>query len=246
MDETRSILFHLDKDVLPVEELKNCISDFCDLLKDASDDCYSDIKWLASIKNGSVAVKAYPISSTETDEEIDECLSVIHKDLKLIQGGKKPSVLSIKTLEKYIGLVKTLSKNGKIEGDPTIHVVSPSIPSGEPVRISINDFPVAEKPIIAFGSAMGMVKSISAMREKFLVLYEESTGKRIKVTYKPEMLDIVRNSFENKVTVVGEIVYTAEGIKKEMRAEQIHLINNEKTERVLFSNLFGILAGENQ
>ena len=31
MDESRSVIFHVDKDVLPADELKSCIVDFYDL-----------------------------------------------------------------------------------------------------------------------------------------------------------------------------------------------------------------------
>ena len=90
MNKDRRILFHLEKDILPVEELQTCISEFFAMIQSASEDCLSDVKWFAEIQRGSVALATYPSSDTETDEEIDQCLGTIRRDFKLIQGGKKP------------------------------------------------------------------------------------------------------------------------------------------------------------
>ena len=39
MDMSRSVKFHINEDVLPADELKGCVSEFLDLLKDAANDC---------------------------------------------------------------------------------------------------------------------------------------------------------------------------------------------------------------
>ena len=70
-----------------------------DRLKDAANDCMSDIQWFASVKNGSIALAAYPSSSTETSAEIDECLAAIHSDFVCMRGGKAPTLFSDKTLD---------------------------------------------------------------------------------------------------------------------------------------------------
>lgn len=247
MNEDRYIFFHVDEDILPADELKSCIVDFLDMLRDAAVDCLSDIEWMASIEKGSVALRAYPTSKTETNDEIDSCLSIIRNDLALLQNGSRPSTFSQKTLNRYNGLAKNLVKDNKTKDNPTIRVVYPSAATTSPVTIRHHDIQTNEEDDtnIAFGSAFGIVKSVSAVREKYLTLFEESTGRKIKVTYKPEMLDIVRDSFENKVTVVGKVYYSADGLKRKIDATNIQLAVKDSGSRVLFSDLFGILAGAN-
>lgn len=242
MDESRSIKFHINEDVLPADELKGCVTEFFDLLKDAANDCMSDIQWLASVKNGSIALAAYPNSSTETPSEIDECLSAIHNDFVCIRGGKPPALFSEKTLDRYKRLTKLLTVNGKLKGEPTIQVVSPEITDKAPVSISPM-IPEKTEPIKAFGTAYGTVKSLSAVGTQYLALYDEVTKRRVKVFYNNDMLDVVRESYMNRVRVTGEILYSEDGAKREIRAFEIE-IEDENEAPVRFLDLFGLLGGD--
>ncbi|BAK43389.1 hypothetical protein [Eggerthella sp. YY7918] len=242
MDESRSIKFHISEDVLPADELKGCVAEFLDLLKDATNDCMSDIQWFASVKNGSIALAAYPDSSTETNTEIDECLSAIHNDFVCIRGGKPPALFSDKTLDRYQRLVKILTINGKLKGEPTIQVVSPKIKNQAPVSMGPMIVKKTE-PIKAFGTAYGIVKSLSAVGTQYLALYDEVTKQRIKVFYDDNMIDEVRKSYKNRVRVTGEILYSEDGIKKEIKAFEIKL-EDEDDIPVRFLDLFGILGGD--
>ena len=244
MDESRSVIFHVDKDVLPADELKSCIVDFYDLLKEAASDCMSDIKWLASIEKGSVALAAYPVSETETEEEIDSWLASMRNDFELIRGGKEPSSFTNQTVERYQRLARTFSKKGKMTGDPTIKILSPAFPASAPIPIRESKISFSKQTQTSFGSATGVVKSISAVKEKYLALYEEATGRRIKVIYDSDMIECVRESFENQVTVIGEVVYSPEGFKREIKATRIELSEENQKKNVRFTDLFGVLAGE--
>ncbi len=244
MDMSRSVKFHINEDVLPADELKGCVSEFLDLLKDAANDCMSDIQWFASVKNGSIALAAYPSSSTETSAEIDECLAAIHSDFVCMRGGKAPTLFSDKTLDRYQKLTKLLTVDGKLKGEPTIQVVSPEITDNTPVSIS-PVIPEKTEPIKAFGTAYGIVKSLSAVGTQYLALYDEVTKRRIKVFYNDNMLDQVRKSYKNRVRVTGEILYSEDGVKREIRAYEIEIEDEAEAEApVRFLDLFGILGGD--
>lgn len=244
MDKKRSIEFHVEKDILPADALKTCVAEFLDLLKDASNDCMSDIQWLASIKNGSIALAAYPDSSSETDTDIDECLSAIHKDFICIRGGKEPGLFSEKTLERYQRLTKIFTIDGQLKGNPTIQVISPEISDKTPISMS-PIVPEKKEPTKAIGTAYGIVKSLNAVGTQYLALYDEITKRRIKVFYDESMLDIVRDSYKNRVRVTGEILYSEDGVKKEIRAFEIAIEDTDETP-VRFIDLFGILGGDAQ
>lgn len=241
--DNRVVRFHLDVDVLPADDLKGCVVDFIDLLKDATVDCLSDIQWLASIEKGSVALAAYPTSKTETEEEIDDCLTMLRDNFVMIKNNRKPSDFSEKTLRRYRQLMKNFSCDGEVKGCPTIQVQSPLLASSEPVLLKpFEVMPEKSKEMPSWGSVSGRVKSVSAVKEKYLVLYEEGSGNRVKVMYSSDMIDGVRQSFDNWVVVVGDIYYSDAGIKKKVVAESIELKTGAQ-ETVLFSDLFGILAG---
>ena len=237
MDTQRSILFHLDEDIIPADDMKKCVTAFYDLVKSASEDLLmGEIKWYAEIKKGSVAMAAYPECGSE---EADEAISSIRSSLKVIEGGRLPSGFSRATAGKYKNLVDIFADGRR--KPPTITATSPTMPSEPPVRLVSLAAKDEEPCITAFGTAHGRVKSLSATGTPYIALYDDAVGKRVKVLYDTRLLDVVRKSYMNDVTVVGEITYNADGTKKTINASEIFLDDaKEKKERL--SDLFGILG----
>lgn len=199
MNKERRILFHLEKDILLVGELQACITEFFAMIQSASDDCLSDIKWFAEIQRGSVALATYPSSDTETDEEIDQCLGTIYRDFKLTQGGKSPSTFTKKTMRHYEALTRLFRSEKGLSGNPTIDVSYPSDSESEP--ISMVDYSVPTRPKTigrSFGTAYGEVKTLYASGRPFFALYDEVSGKRIKVYYDDALLETVRSCYPSR------------------------------------------------
>lgn len=240
MNKDRRILFHLEKDILPVEELQTCISEFFAMIQSASEDCLSDVKWFAEIQQGSVALATYPSSDTETDEEIDQCLGTIRRDFKLIQGGKHPSTFTKKTMQHYEAMTRLFKSEEGLSGNPTIDVSYPSSNEREP--IAMVDYSVPTKPKIidrSFGTAYGEVKTLYASGRPFFALYDEASGKRIKVFYEDDLLDTVRSCYRsNYVRVTGDISFNEDGTKRDIVARDIQVI--ERPGAVSLADLFGI------
>ena len=83
------------------------------------------------------------------------------------------------------------------------------------------------------------------MGTQYLALYDEVTKRRIKVFYNDNMLDQVRKSYKNRVRVTGEILYSEDGVKREIRAYEIEIEDEAEAEApVRFLDLFGILGGD--
>ena len=240
MNKDRKILFHLEKDILPVEELQTCISEFFAMVQSASEDCLSDVKWFAEIQQGSVALATYPSSETETDEEIDQCLGTIRRDFKLIQGGKNPTTFTRKTMQHYEAMTRLFKTEGGLSGNPTIDVSYPSSGVREP--IAMVDYSVPAKPVAtdrSFGTAYGEVKTLYASGRPFFALYDEASGKRIKVYYGDDLLDTVRACYRSDyVRVTGDIAFNGDGTKRDMVAKDIQVV--ERPEAVSLADLFGI------
>lgn len=242
MDKERRILFHLEKDVLPIDEMKACVAEFFGFVQSASDDCLSDLKWYAEIQHGSVALATYPYSDTESPEEINRCLGIVRKDLRLIQGGKQPETFGPKTMSHYSNMTKLFAVDGGLSGNPTIVVDTPDEDDRTPIEMV--DYAAPTVPLVithSFGTAYGEVKSLSATGRPYFALYDESTGKRMKVFYDDEFLDIVRACYRSYVRVTGDIIFNENGTKREMFARDIQVVDRSK--RVPFSSLFGILGG---
>lgn len=242
LDKGRRILFHLEKDILPIGEMQSCISEFFEFVQTASADCLSDLKWYAEIEHGSVALATYPSSDTESDEEIDQCLDAIRNDLKLIKGGKQPEMFGQKTMQHYSNMTKPFLVDGHLSGNPTIVINSPDSKDQAPIAMVGYQTPsVPYRLTHSFGTAYGEVKSLFATSGKpFFALYDETTGKRIRVYYDDELLDDVRACYRNFVRVTGDITFNEDGTKKSMLAHDIQIVHRD--ERVAFSDLFGILG----
>lgn len=240
MNKDRRVIFHLEKDILPVEELQTCISEFFAMIQSASEDCLSDVKWFAEIQRGSVALATYPSSDTETDEEIDQCLGTIRGDLKLIWGGKNPSTLTRKTMQHYEAMTHLFKSDNGLSGNPTIDVSYPSSSEREPIAMVDYSVPIRPKTIgHSFGTAYGEVKTLYASGRPFFALYDEASGKRIKVYYADELLDTVRSCYRSDyVRVTGDISFNEDGTKRDIVAKDIQVI--ERPETVSLADLFGI------
>ncbi|OUN42854.1 hypothetical protein B5G21_06555 [Enorma massiliensis] len=240
VNKDRRILFHLEKDILPVEELQTCISEFFAMIQSASEDCLSDVKWFAEIQQGSVALATYPSSDTETDEEIDQCLGTIRRDFKLIQGGKSPSTFTKKTMQHYEAMTRLFKSEKGLSGNPTIDVTYPSSSEREPIAMVDYSMPTRPKTIDrSFGTAYGEVKTLYASGRPFFALYDEASGKRIKVYYDDALLDTVRSCYRsNYVRVTGDISFNKDGTKRDIVAKDIQVV--ERPETVSLADLFGI------
>ncbi len=241
-DKGRRILFHLEKDILPIGEMQSCISEFFEFVQAASADCLGDLRWYAEIEHGSVALATYPYSDTESDEEIDQCLDAIRNDLTLIKGGKQPEMFGEKTMQHYSNMTRLFLVDGHLSGNPTIAINSPDSNDQAPIAMVGYEAPRAPFHVThSFGTAYGEVKSLSATSGKpFFALYDEASGKRIKVYYDDELLDEVRACYRNFVRVTGDVTFNEDGTKKSMYAHDIQVIHRD--ERVSFSDLFGILS----
>ncbi len=240
MNKDRRILFHLEKDILPVEELQACISEFFAMIQSASEDCLSDVKWFAEIQKGSVALATYPSSETETDEEIDQCLRTIRKDFKLIQGGKSPSTFTQKTMQHYEAMARLFKGERGLSGNPTIDVTYPSSNECEPIAMVDYSIPASPKTLgRSFGTAYGRVKTLYASGRPFFALYDEASGKRIRVYYDDDLLDTVRSCYRSDyVRVTGDISFNEDGTKRDIVAKDIQVV--ERPETVSLAALFGI------
>ena len=242
LDKGRRILFHLEKDVLPIEEMQSCISEFFEFVQAASVDCLGDLKWYAEIEHGSVALATYPSSETESSEEIDQCLDAMRNDLKLIKGGKQPEMFGKKTMQHYSNMTKLFLIDGHLSGNPTIVVNSPG--NKDQVPIAMVDYETPSVPshmTHSFGTAYGEVKSLYATSGKpFFALYDEATNRRIKVYYDDELLNDVRACYCNYARVTGDIAFNEDGTKKSIYARDIQVVHHDG--RISFSNLFGILG----
>ena len=200
------------------------------------------MKWYAEIQHGSVALATYPYSETENPEEIDRCLGIVRKDLKLIQRGKQPETFGPNTMRHYGKMTKLFAADGKLSGNPTIVVDTPDEDDRTPIAIVSYTAPTVPLVIThSFGTAYGEVKSLSATGRPYFALYDESTGKRMKVFYDDELLDIVRACYRSYVRVTGDITFNENGTKREMFAHNIQVVERDK--KVPFSSLFGILGG---
>ncbi|WP_165044980.1 hypothetical protein [Adlercreutzia sp. ZJ138] len=240
MNKDRKILFHLEKDILPVEELQTCISEFFAMIQSASEDCLSNVKWFAEIQQGSVALATYPFSDIETDEEIDQCLGTIRRDFKLIQGGKSPSTFTKKTLQHYEAMTRLFISEKGLSGNPTIDVLYPSSNEHDPIAMVDYSAPAESKTIDrSFGTAYGEVKTLYASGRPFFALYDETSGKRIKVYYDDTLLDTVRSCYRsNYVRVTGDISFNEDGTKRDILAKDIQVV--ERPDTVSLYDLFGI------
>lgn len=244
IDIDRNVTFHLEKNIMPADALKQCVASFVDLLKSASSDLMSDAEWMASIEKGSVALVAFPTSEMETEAEIDECLRSIDENLSLLCGGKRPSRFSSRTISHFQAFARTLVEDGVVEGNPIIQVNSPSFASAPIVPgCALGKIECASAnpaPIRAIGTAYGEVKYISVIRDNFFALYDERTGKKIKVLFDDALLDEVRRSLKRAIRVTGEVIYAENGEKKEMKAIEIEQGRANDTP-VSFLDLFGVL-----
>ncbi|WP_165253974.1 hypothetical protein [Adlercreutzia sp. ZJ304] len=240
MNKDRRILFHLEKDVLPVEELQTCISEFFAMIQSASEDCLSDVKWFAEIQQGSVALATYPSSDTETDEEIDQCLGIIRSDFKLIQGGKNPSTFTKKTMQHYEAMTRLFKGENGLSGNPTIDISYPGSHEREPIAMVDYSVPVKTKTIDrSFGTTYGEVKTLYASAKPFFALYDEASSKRVKVYYDDALLDTVRSCYRsNYVRVTGDISFNEDGTKHDIVAQDIQVV--ERPETISLADLFGI------
>lgn len=240
MNKNRRILFHLEKDILPIEELQTCISEFFAMIQSASEDCLSDVRWFAEIQQGSVALATYPSSDTETDEEIDQCLGAIRRDFKLIQGGKSPSTFTWKTMQHYEAMTRLFKSDGGLTGNPTISVSYPSSNEREPIAMVDYSVPTRPKTVDhSFGTAYGEVKTLYASRRPFFALYDEASGRRIRVYYDDGLLDTVRSCYRSDyVRVTGDISFNEDGTKRDIVAKDIQVVERPKT--LSLADLFGI------
>lgn len=241
MGKDRMILFHLDKDVLPIDELQACISEFFAMIQSATEDCLSDVKWLAEIQKGSVALATYPFSETETDEEIDQCLATMRDDFVLIQGGAKPTTLTQKTMKHYANMTRLFRYGAGLSGNPTIIVSYPGIKDYAPISMVDFDTPTVRPCALhSFGTAYGEVKSLFSSGRPYFVLYDEATSKRLKVFYPDDLLDAVRECYRNYVRVTGEIEFNEDGTKREMEATDIEVV--QRCDGASISSLFGMFG----
>ncbi len=239
MNKDRKILFHLEKDILPIEELQTCVSEFFAMIQSASEDCLSDVKWFAEIRQGSVALATYPLSDTETDEEIDQCLGTIRRDFKLIRSGKQPTTFTRKTMQHYENMTRLFKTEKGLSGNPTIDVSYPGSSAQAPIAMVSYAMPATPSTIDhSFGTAYGEVKSLFASGRPFFALYDETSGKRIKVFYDDELLDTVRKCYRNYVRVTGDITFNEDGTKRDMTAKDIQVV--ERPEAASLADLFGI------
>lgn len=241
MDKDRRILFHLEKDVLPIDEMQTCISEFFSFVQAASDDCLSDLKWYAELERGSVALATYPISETEDAEDVDRCLGAVRKDLQLIRGGKNPETFGQKTMQHYGNITKLFKSNNHIDGNPTITVDTPGDSDRAPIAMVDYQAPTAPALVShSFGTAYGEVKTLYTAKQPFFALYDETTGKRMKVFYDDALLDQVRRCYRSYARVTGDVTFNPDGTKRDMHACEIQVVDRDK--EVSFSDLFGILG----
>lgn len=240
MNRDRRILFHLEKDILPVDELQTCITEFFAMIQSASEDCLSDVKWFAEIQKGSIALATYPSSETETEEEIDQCLGTIRRDFMLIQGGKTPTTFTRKTVRHYEAMIRLFKTDNGLSGNPTIDVTYPSGGVREPIAMVDYSAPVRSATIDrSFGTAYGKVKALYASGRPFFALYDEASGKRIKVYYDDDLLNTVRSCYRSDyVRVTGDISFNEDGTKRDIVAKDIQILERPAT--VSLAALFGI------
>jgi hypothetical protein len=104
------------------------------------------------------------------------------------------------------------------------------------------DYSVPTKPKMidrSFGTAYGEVKTLYASGRPFFALYDEASGKRIKVFYDDDLLDTVRSCYRsNYVRVTGDISFNEDGTKRDIIAKDIQVV--DRPEAVSLADLFGI------
>ena len=166
--------------------------------------------------------------------------TTIRRDFKLIQGGKSPSTFTKKTMQHYEAMTRLFKSENGLSGNPTIDVTYPSSSEREPIAMVDYSMPTRPKTIDrSFGTAYGEVKTLYASGRPFFALYDEASGKRIKVYYDDALLDTVRSCYRsNYVRVTGDISFNEDGTKRDIVAKDIQVV--ERPETVSLADLFGI------
>ncbi|MBR3313156.1 MAG: hypothetical protein IKG18_03360 [Atopobiaceae bacterium] len=123
-------------------------------------------------------------------------------------------------MQHYKAMTRIFKSEEGLSGNPTIDVSYPS--SGEREPIAMVDYSIPTKPKTngrSFGTAYGEVKTLCASRRPFFALYDETSGKRIKVYYDDALLDTVRSCYRsNYARVTGDISFNEDGTKRDIVA----------------------------
>ena len=242
MQDRISIDLHIHEDLLPGDYLKESIASFVEMMEGFSEDLADGQAWLFSVESGSSVVRASLEDSVDKDTQL-RVVSDVQDAVVEFSRGREPGCLSKRTIQRYHNLSKTVNKRTGTKVSLDIHP-SESGPSNvtyiEPYLSNGADEQPPQTPSIS--KVDGVVKGIHGAKEHYLDVYEDFTGRRVKVKFDNRFSDSeIGDLYMRRIHVVGTTTMDNSGTKVISASIIDKLPSREETPR--WSDLVGILEG---
>ena len=173
---------------------------------------------------------------TDHDAHI-ETTSMLAEGLRTLERGENPgfSHAALKHVQSLCSGVRDQEGNTHLG---VIVLLGTALPTDR--RVSDAAHRILSERTTEWGTVEGVVQSATLRSNRHFNLYEVLTDQRIECTFRPELLEVVRESLARRVVVSG-VIHARGGVPYKVTAERIHIRPDPST-LPTFDDIRGLLA----